>query len=338
MRNTKLVLLFFTAFISFQCVETLITVRVFPDGKYLMQFRSEGDEKDIYDRDFPIPAGGKWASDIVQKGDPESGETVHIISSQAILNGSTTFHDANKGPAPQRHPITVKKWSNFFSTQYSFNQIFKGRGIHNKYPLLAKSMSDTGKEGLNEKVETEIIMYCLQMGLENLQDDHGLDDLLIERILNHFRGVFYKAEEEGNLFGVLNDSTARGNESFVLPAQLIKINFRPFSKDLPAGFPELCMAAMMPFVQEANITVKLHDDSFKFAGILPGVITASNSDSVSNDTLWWTFGSDAFINDDYVIEAASIVYHPKRIQIAIAIGALGILLGLVFISKRRKSS
>lgn len=337
MRNTKLVLLFFTVFFSFQCVETLITVRVFPDGKYLMQFRSEGDEKDIYDRDFSLPAGGKWASDIVQKGDKESGETVHIITSQAILKGATTFHDANKGPAPQRHPIVVEKTSYLFSTQYTLNKTFKGRGIHNKYPLLSKAMSDTGKEDLNEKVETEIIMYCLKMGLENLKDDHELDNLLIERIINHFRGVFYKAEEAGNLFGILDESNAGGNESFVLPAQLIETNFRPFSKDLPEGFADICMAAMMPFVSEANITVKLHDDSFKFAGVLPGVITASNADSVSNDTLWWTFGSDAFIHDDYVIEAASIVYHPKRVQMAVVFGAIGILLGLVFISKRRKS-
>ena len=338
MRNTKLTLLVFTAFLSFQCVETLITVRVFPDGKYLMQYRSEGDEKDIFDRDFSLPASGKWASDIIQKGNSENGETVHIMTSQAVLENTTVFHDISEGPAPQRHPIYVKKQSNFFSTSYRLNQTFKGRGIHNKYPLLAKTMEDPSNGDMNEKVETEIIMYCLNMGLENLKDDHGLDDLFIERILNHFRGIFYKAEEEGNLFGVLNDSTSSGSESFVLPTQLIESNFRPFSKDLPKRFPQLCMAAMMPYVLEANITVKLHDDSFKFASVLPGVITASNADSVSNDTLWWKFGSDAFIHDDYVIEAASIIYHPKRVQMVVVMGAFGILLGLVFISKRRKSS
>ena len=37
------------------CVETLITVNVFPDGAYHMKFHSEGDKKDIFDQDFPLP-------------------------------------------------------------------------------------------------------------------------------------------------------------------------------------------------------------------------------------------------------------------------------------------
>ena len=118
MRNIKLVLLFFSIFLSFQCVETMISVRVFPDGKYLMQFRSEGDEKDVYDKDFPLPAGGIWATDITQKGGSENGETVHIISTQAILNGTTVFQEVNKGPGPQRHPIVVEKQTNLFSSSY----------------------------------------------------------------------------------------------------------------------------------------------------------------------------------------------------------------------------
>ena len=31
------------------CVETLITVNVFPDGAYHMKFHSEGDKKDIFE-------------------------------------------------------------------------------------------------------------------------------------------------------------------------------------------------------------------------------------------------------------------------------------------------
>ena len=52
MRISKLILLLIISFFSFQCVETLITVNVFPDGNYHMQFLSKGDKKDIYDLDF----------------------------------------------------------------------------------------------------------------------------------------------------------------------------------------------------------------------------------------------------------------------------------------------
>jgi len=325
-----------SAFFSIQCVETLITVRVFPDGRYFMQFRSEGDEKDVFDDDFKLPMSSPWTSDIIQRGKPDSDETVHIINTQAILNGSTTFHPANEGPAPQRHPINIVKQDGIFSTVYSLQKIFQGRRVHQKYPLLAQSMADVGTDSTDKVVETEIIMYCLKMGMDDLEGVNELKSLLKERILNHFRGVFYKAEEEGNLFGLLTNSPSDNQDTFILPGELIRTNFIPFESVLPPNFDEKCMQAMIPYINEANITVKLHDDTFKFAGILPGAITQSNADSISNDTLWWSFGSEEFINDDYVIEAASIIYHPKRIQLSIVLGALIMILSLIFISKKRK--
>ena len=108
--------------------------------------------------------------------------------------------------------------------------------------------------------------------------------------------------------------------------------------DLPENFTQECMEAMAPYIDEANVTVNLNDDTFKFVGILPGVITRTNADSIFNDTLLWTFNYEDFLNDDYVIEAASIVYHPKKIQIAIVIGALAALVGLISISRRKRIS
>ena len=125
---------------------------------------------------------------------------------------------------------------------------------------------------------------------------------------------------------------------FALPMELIETNFRPFLADLPKNFIQECMDAMAPYIDEANVTVNLNDDTFKFVGILPGVITRTNADSIFNDTLLWIFNYEDFLNDDYIIEAASIIYHPKRIQIAIVIGALAALVGLISISRRRRIS
>ena len=336
MRKPKIIFLFFIVFFSLRCVETLITVRVFPDGKYHMKYHTQGDRKDVFNQDFPIPMQSPWAAEIIEKRKEGDDEPVHIINSEALLSGTTTFFSETDGPAPPRHPITVQKNDQLFSTRYTFRQLFQGRRVHQKYPLLAKAMQDAGEDSSDKIVETEIIMYCLQAGISDLQDRLPIKDLLKERILNHFRGVFHKAEEEGNLFGIMDKENKQ--DLFALPMELIETNFRPFLADLPKNFTQECMDAMAPYIDEANVTVNLNDDTFKFVGILPGVITRTNADSIFNDTLLWIFNYEDFLNDDYIIEAASIIYHPKRIQIAIVIGALAALVGLISISRRRRIS
>ena len=90
--------------------------------------------------------------------------------------------------------------------------------------------------------------------------------------------------------------------------------------------------------KRVNVMIWKHDDTFKFACTLPGQITHSNADSTSNDTLWWSFSSEKFIDEDFIIEASSIIYFQNRIQRIIVGSALIILLGLILISKQRKNS
>ena len=333
MLNRKILILLFATFFSFQCVETLISVKVFPSGEYLMKFRSEGDEKDVYNDDFVLPKDNNWAVEAKEKQNPDSEETIFILESQALLVGETIFYPKDKGPSPQRHPINVKKIDHFFSTTFEMNKVFKGRQVSQKYPLLSQAMADAGTDSIYEKVESEIIMYCLSAALEQIE----IEELLKDRILNHFRGVFYKAEEEGKLLQILDGSNTVNHEKFSLPEKLIRENFIPFEPLLSSNFIDSCISKMKPYIKEANITVELHDDTFKFAGILPGLITKSNSDSVKNDTLWWIFSADDFLNDDYMIEAASVIYYPKRVQLIVVIVA-GVLLLTLFIYYRKRKS
>ena len=60
MRIPKIFCLILLSFCMLNCVETLITVNVFPDGAYHMKFHSEGDKKDIFDQDFPLPNNDPW--------------------------------------------------------------------------------------------------------------------------------------------------------------------------------------------------------------------------------------------------------------------------------------
>ena len=199
-------------------------------------------------------------------------------------------------------------------------------------------MSEASSDSIDMLIETEIIMYCLKMGIQDIQDKYPIKELTQQRILNHFRGVFYKAEEEGNLFGILNSSSNVEKNNFVIPESLIRVNFRPFDNLLPQNYVNECIQAMTPYINEANITVSLNDDSYKFACTLPGRIAYSNADSTKNDTLWWSFTTQDFLNDDYVIKAASVVYYQTKIQRIVVGSALVILFVLIFLSKKRKQS
>ena len=332
MWKRKILILLFATLFSFQCVETLISVRVLPSGEYLMRFQSEGDKRDVFNDDFILPRQNNWIAESTEKQKSDSGETVFILETQALLVGETIFHEINEGPSPQRHPINVGKIDYFFSTTYELNKVFKGRQVHKKYPLLSQAMADASTDSINEKVESEIIMYCLDAAMEQIE----IKELLKDRILNHFKGVFYKAEEEGNLLQVLETSKISNGEKISLPEKLIRSNLLPFGSLLPSNFADSCIDKMKPYIKEANITVELHDDTFKFAGVLPGLITRSNADSISNDTLWWVFNANNFLNDDYIIEAASVIYYPRKVQLTIVVITAMILLILFISYKKRK--
>ena len=104
---------------------------------------------------------------------------------------------------------------------------------------------------------------------------------------------------------------------------------------MPKNFVDKSIVRMRKYLSEANVTIQLNDDTFKFVAMLPGVIFRSNADSISNDSLWWKFDLKDFMNEPYTIEAASIVYYPQKIQQAVVLGALIILIVLFLITKRK---
>ena len=133
-------------------------------------------------------------------------------------------------------------------------------------------------------------------------------------------------------------SQHKKNESadiITLPENFIRSNFQPFKDMLPDGYIDSSLIGMLPRIEEANSTIKLNDDTFKLIGTLPGTVFMSNSDSVYSDTLLWSFDLKDFTNDSYKVEAASIIYYPKKIQKAILVGTIIILFVLFLIAKRK---
>lgn len=330
--------LFFVVFLFFYgCVETLISVTIIPDGRYHVKIESQGDERDIKDKDFNLPSSSNWSVEEFQKQDIDSDETIFVRSAESLLSGRNFLGD-NGELGSLRYPISVEKKKGIFSDTYTLIQIFEGRNIDKKYPMLSKSLLNPGNNKLENRVQTEIIMYCLRRSMKDVSTDQNVEALLQERILNHFNGVFFKAEEEGKLFDLLNEGNEEKVEFLNLPEKLVRTNFKPFVDLLPRNFIDNCINRMRDYLYEANVTIQLNDDTFKFVGTLPGVVFSSNADSISSDSLWWIFDLKDFMNESFTIEAASVVYYPQKIQQTIVLGALVILIVLFFIAKRKAKS
>ena len=202
----------------------------------------------------------------------------------------------------------------FFGTHYFVSQFFKGREVFRKYPKFGNSMSSID----NDTTEwiSEALYYIGSTAVYDLQKDSTtmINSLLADRMENYIRGYvdrknfteLYSIEDSSGLF--------------------VRDILNPFLDELPSTY-ELALQELVDlYSKEMHITGQLRDDQFKFHIFLPGVVITTNADSISGDTLMWTFGLKEFLNDDYILHAESIIYSKKRIQIGIII-----LLGLVLI-------
>ena len=79
----------------------------------------------------------------------------------------------------------------------------------------------------------------------------------------------------------------------------------------PGLYPEMDSIYQL-LEDELQFTLDLMDDSFTFQLILPGKLEYSNSDSLLGDTLYWVFGLDDFMNDDFIMSAKSSINYPDR--------------------------
>ena len=63
------------------------------------------------------------------------------------------------------------------------HQIFEGREIDKKYPILATALVEASSKSDEAMVQTEVIMYCLSKAMEDIGQSFRIDQLLIERML-----------------------------------------------------------------------------------------------------------------------------------------------------------
>ena len=312
MRLRTLLIILIVCFFAPSCVEHLVTIRVFPDGRYFMNFVSRGDSTDVFNEDFPHPFGDPW----ITKIDTEisDDETTWIMSTSGLLSGPTAFSSGNNSLVELAHPIDVRSEKSLFGTHYFVTQFFNGREVFRKYPKFGNSMSSVDND--TTKWISEALYYIGSTAINDLQTDSStmIDGILAERMENYIRG--YVDRKNFTELYSLEDS------SRIFVRDILK----PFINDLPSNYELVFQSLVDLYSKEMHITGQLRDDQFKFYMFLPGAIIVTNADSIAGDTLMWTFGLKEFLNDDYILQAESIIYSKKRIQAGIII-----LSGLVLI-------
>lgn len=304
------------------CVETLISVKVHPDGRYTMNFITKGDSTDVFNHDFPHPTGPNWNTHV--KKEVRDDDDIWTMSTKGIVTNSYIFTSRNDSLTVLQHPIQIIKNDGYFATHYILQNVFKGRQVYRKYPSFGRSLQESDSD--STRWLDEAFYYMCSQGLNDLQNDSStaIDDDMADRVKNHIHNTLARVSQK-ELFDELENK-----QSFI--DQMLK----PFSKDLPIGYSTLLSNSTDVYEEELELTSDLQDDQFEYRALLPGAITSTNADTISGDTLKWSFGLQDYINDDHVIEAASVVYSPQRIQIAVLITAGLFLIILYLVYKRRK--
>jgi hypothetical protein len=309
---------------TLSCVEHLISVRVHPDGNYLVQITTRGDSSDVFDDDFPHPAqSAVWDRRVSRE--PGENEPVWVMETRGLVGGTTRFIPADGDPAPLRHPITVTRKQGYFYTTYRVVQVFRGREVYRKYPRYGRALRDDTSD--STRWLPDVLHYICAQALNDLARDTALalEPRLVERLANHLRNYFARVQTEG----LLDEITGPR------PLFLDQL-WKPFAGQLPLHFPERMAAAMEPYEREFRITHHLRDDRFRVDLFLPGRLLHTNADTVAGDTLRWSFDLQDFLNDDYVLAATSIVYSRKQLQQLVVAGVAGVLLVLFIFWRWRR--
>tara|TARA_B100000809_G_scaffold67433_1_gene64382 strand:+ start:2627 stop:3490 length:864 start_codon:yes stop_codon:yes gene_type:complete len=287
-----------------------------------MKFVTRGDSTDVFNDDFPHPFGSPWTTHIATEIKNE--ETTWIMETSGLLSGPVAFAAGESSPIQLAHPIDVKRTVGMLGTRYSVIQFFKGREVFRKYPKFGDSLGNT--EDDSTKWIGEALYYIGTTAINDLQEDSTtrLENILAERIENYIRG-YVDRKNFTELYSI-------GDSASLFVDDVLQ----PFLTQLPANYPAAYQDAVDLYSNEMHITGQLQDDQFKFHIFLPGVIISTNADSIAGDTLLWTFGLKDFLNDDYILEAESIVYSKKRIQFAIIVVTLLVLIIAVILIKFKR--
>ena len=300
------------------CVENRIFIQLHLDGQSYLRFYSQGDSTDILNGDFQHPFPGQnWTTQISQK--IRSDDSIWVQNTEGLIRDSIFLYTPTN---PSGLSFKLKRWKtiNRFSSYHHFKMTFHGRQIKSDYPLLYQAI-------LSEKMDslhwlTEALTIIIDKSLKNLTPEPmAINNLLWnQRLVNHFRNTFSRIQSLADLEQMQNDRV-----------NYIENILKPFSVD--NSFPQKLADAMTVHEKYLQTSLDLDDDSFEIKVLMPGQVVSTNSSSLNQDTLIWSFGLDSLLNDQFSLEAVSVIYPIENMEKMIILGVFILLIffGLLLI-------
>ena len=276
------------------CVENIISISIHPDGKSYFKFHSRGDSLDIFDNDFTHPT--KTLYNRPQRELKEESSNNWFQTTEVFLDDSMhIFQIAGTPSLGYRYDNYILV--SFFKKEYDFRMVFDGRKVKSEYPnLFFTIMNSQSLDSAGWAPEAFTIL--MKKGLEDLRVDGIIENDYIynDRLVNHVKNTFAKLEDEDVMEFI------RGNKETMI-SELLK----PFKID--QEFPKILSDAMEPHEEDLKGTLKLFDDRFTIKLSMPGQPLNTNATEIINDTLIWNFGIDSLLDEDYTLQANSIIYN-----------------------------
>jgi hypothetical protein len=308
------------------CVENLIHIRVFPNGSAAMHFTTKGDSTDVFDMDFPHPDDERfWTTSTTKEFSDDNW--IWIQSTEGMLTDTVVGNTLMAHPQQLAHNLNLKKQSGWFTAKYFMDYQFDGRRVFQKYPRLGLEILNDFQGDSTEWLP-EVLAHISQQAIKDLKSEassiperHKLDRLA-NHLANYFTHVQFKESFE--------ELTEERNTLFERILQ-------PLSNEFSKQFLDSLFKAMEPYDKELETTISLYDDQFRVSVLMPGYIQSTNADSTRNDTLLWTFGLEELINDNYSVQAISVIYFPEQYQKSILfVFIIIVLFSWLFFRKHRQ--
>jgi|TARA_B100001996_G_scaffold293111_1_gene233283 hypothetical protein len=289
MRLRILMLFIMVCFLSFACVENIITINLDPNGQSYFRFHSRGDSLDIFNDDFSHPKDSMINISTISI---DNDNWSHITE---ISFDDSTYVFSNNDSLPLGYKFDKHIVSSFLKTEYELRLTFNGRMIRTEYPKLYSALISKSMDSLEWVPEAFAVI--MKKGLEGLVQDSLMKNnvLLIDRLVNHMRNSLANITTMDQLKHIHNNKIAFLSELL-----------RPFKVKEP--IPSKLAKSMKPYEDRLRRTMDLSDDVFIIKVLMPGQIFQSNAKTMLKDTLIWDFGIDSLLQTDYEIMAKSVIY------------------------------
>ena len=307
------------AMLNISCVENIITIHVYPDGRTYLKIVSLGDSTDIYDNDFIHPLQNQITNN----------SSFNLLKKDSLWEATTKF--IYKDSTFNFNPSTSLGFNFYRSKQntalsilYNFKMEFIGRVLKENYPSLYIALQNNNLDSLQwlpEAMTVIIDRSLIDIKNENFNIKNKFDK---ERLVNHFKNAFARI----TTFKELEDIQKNRLD-------FIKNTIKPFKLD--EDFAIELTEKMKIHENHLKASLGLKDDSFMIKLLMPGEMLETNAMSINQDTLIWKFGLDSLLNDNYILSANSVIYSKEKIQkTSILIACFLLIFGIILMNKQKK--